>query len=46
MEISPKDKLELFLRIQFEETDHYSNFILMLLREQTKPDNNELFLLQ
>ena len=45
MEISPKDKLELFLRIQFEETDHYSNFILMLLREQTKPDNNDLFLL-
>ena len=45
MEISPKEKLELFLRIQFEETDHYSNFILMLLREQTKPDNNDLFLL-
>lgn len=45
MEISPKDKLELFLCIQFEEIEQYSDFILMLLREQTKPDDTELFVL-
>ncbi|MEI4771211.1 TetR/AcrR family transcriptional regulator [Psychrobacillus sp. FJAT-51614] len=45
LEIAPKDKLELFLCIQFEEIDQYSDFILMLLREQTKPDDRELFVL-
>ncbi|WP_391208296.1 TetR/AcrR family transcriptional regulator [Psychrobacillus sp. L4] len=45
MDSSPKDKLELFLCIQFEEIDQYSDFILMLLREQTKPDETELFVL-
>lgn len=45
MDSSPKEKLELFLCIQFEEIDQYSDFILMLLREQTKPDDRELFIL-
>jgi AcrR family transcriptional regulator len=45
MDSSPKEKLKLFLCIQFEEIDQYSDFILMLLREQTKPDDRELFIL-
>ncbi|WP_342600513.1 helix-turn-helix domain-containing protein [Psychrobacillus sp. FSL H8-0483] len=43
MNIPAKEKLQMFLCIQLEEIDKYSDFILMQLRENTKPDNRELF---
>lgn len=43
MEISAKEKLQMFLLVQLEEIDRYSDFILMQLRELTNPAKNELF---
>ncbi|WP_158232054.1 TetR/AcrR family transcriptional regulator [Sporosarcina sp. P16b] len=41
-EITPRKRLELFFSIQFEEIAKYSDFILMHMREQTNPINDEM----
>ena len=43
--VNPREKFKLFLSIQFEEIAHYSDFILMQMREQTSPINEEMMVL-
>ncbi|WP_188006608.1 TetR/AcrR family transcriptional regulator [Sporosarcina sp. ANT_H38] len=42
MEIGPRERFEQFFVIQFEEIARYSDFILMQMREQTSPINEEM----
>lgn len=42
MEIGPRERFEQFFVIQFEEIARYSDFILMQMREQTNPINEEM----
>lgn len=40
--VNPRERFELFFSIQFEEIARYSDFILMQMREQTNPMNDEM----
>lgn len=40
--VSSRERFELFFSIQFEEIARYSDFILMQMREQTNPMNDEM----
>ncbi|CAM3149087.1 TetR/AcrR family transcriptional regulator [Filibacter tadaridae] len=42
METTPRKRFEQFFVIQFEEIARYSDFILMQMREQTSPVNEEM----
>jgi TetR/AcrR family transcriptional regulator, cholesterol catabolism regulator len=42
MKIGPRERFEQFFVIQFEEIARYSDFILMQMREQTNPINEEM----
>jgi len=42
MEITPRGRFEQFFIIQFEEIARYSDFILMQMKEQTSPINEEM----
>ncbi|NYF25258.1 TetR/AcrR family transcriptional regulator [Sporosarcina sp. JAI121] len=42
MDIGPRERFEQFFVIQFEEIARYSDFILMQMREQTNPINEEM----
>jgi len=43
IDVSARERFELFFSIQFEEIARYSDFILMQMREQTNPGNEEMF---
>jgi AcrR family transcriptional regulator len=40
--LTPREKLQQFLMIQFEEIDSHADFILMQIREQTNPLNKNM----
>lgn len=40
--IEARERLKLFFKVQFEEIARYSDFILMQMREQTNPINEEM----
>lgn len=42
MDVSARERFELFFSIQFEEIARYSDFILMQMREQTTPGSGEM----
>lgn len=43
MDVDARERFELFFSTQFEEIARYSDFILMQMREQTSPGNEEMF---
>ena len=43
LEDDARERFELFFSTQFEEIARYSDFILMQMREQTSPGNEEMF---
>ena len=43
--VNAREKLKLFLSVQFEEIAHYSDFILMQMREQTSQISEEMMVL-
>ena len=45
LRVNPRERFELFFSIQFEEITRYSDFILMQMREQTKPMNEGMLVL-
>lgn len=42
LSVNPRERFKLFFSIQFEEIAHYSDFILMQMREQTNLGNEEM----
>ena len=45
LQVNPRERFELFFSIQFEEIARYSDFILMQMREQTNPMNENMMVL-
>lgn len=45
LDTSPSERVKLFFVVQFEEIDRYSDFILMHMREQINPLNEEMLVL-
>lgn len=42
LQVTPRERFELFFSIQFEEIARYSDFILMQMREQVNPVNEDM----